>query len=241
MKHMHTNHTRALARTQKHTQTQVYNTDLSPTRARVARWRSGKAGNYQSSERRSASCKAVVALTIAPSIDCYRPQELCSLDADDDDDADVILEVAKGNGPVDALARALNRALVPSFPTLKDVSLTDYKVRILDADRATAASVRVMVDFRYTHMPSAGGGDHADTSTREVCNWRRCSCVARMPLLHAIVYSIRADLSYLVPAQRKRISWTTVSAGPNIIAASLAALVDGYEYHLAEHVDHKYI
>jgi len=41
--------------------------------------------------------------------------------------------------------------------------------------------------------------------------------------------------------ERKRISWTTVSAGPNIIAASLAALVDGYEYHLAEHVDHKYI
>ena len=244
VKDVYTQTTHTRSRTHKHTQTQVYNTDLSPTRARVARWRSGKAGNYQSSERRSASCKAVVALTIAPSIDCYRRQELCSLDDDDDDDADVILEVAKGNGPVDALARALNRALVPSFPTLKDVSLTDYKVRILDADRATAASVRVMVDFRYTQMtqtPSPGGGDHDDTRTREVCNWRRCSCVARMPLWHAIVYCIRADLSCLVHAQRKRISWTTVSAGPNIIAASLAALVDGYEYHLAEHVDHKYI
>jgi len=31
-----------------------------------------------------------------------------------------------------------------------------------------------------------------------------------------------------------------VSAGPNIIAASFAALVDGYEYHLAEHVNHKF-
>jgi len=41
--------------------------------------------------------------------------------------------------------------------------------------------------------------------------------------------------------QSKRISWTTVSAGPNIIAASFAALVDGYEYHLAEHVEHKYL
>jgi hypothetical protein len=40
---------------------------------------------------------------------------------------------------------------------------------------------------------------------------------------------------------RKRKVWTTVSAGPNIIAASFAALVDGYEYHLAEHVDHKYL
>jgi hypothetical protein len=41
---------------------------------------------------------------------------------------DVILEVSKGNGPVDALARALNRALVPSFPSLEHVELSDYKV-----------------------------------------------------------------------------------------------------------------
>jgi len=185
---------------------QVYNTDLSPTSARSARWRDGNAGNYKSSDRNSANCKAVVALTISPSIDCYRREEMCDLE----DENEVILEVAKGNGPVDALARALNRALMPSFPTLTQVGLVDYKVRILDADHATAANVRVMIDFRYNQLSEDGDTD-------------------------------KADKAQTITRQRKRITWTTVSAGPNIIAASFAALVDGYEYHLAEHVNHKYL
>jgi len=185
---------------------QVYNTDLSPTSARSARWRDGNAGNYKSSDRNSANCKAVVALTISPSIDCYRREEMCDLE----DENEVILEVAKGNGPVDALARALNRALMPSFPTLTQVGLVDYKVRILDADHATAANVRVMIEFRYNQLSEDGDTD-------------------------------KADKAQTITRQRKRITWTTVSAGPNIIAASFAALVDGYEYHLAEHVNHKYL
>ena len=132
---------------------QVYNTDLSPTTERTQRWRQGDAGNYQSASRKLATCKAVVAVTISPTIDCFRREESCDLD-----DEEVILEVAKGNGPVDALARALNRALMPSFPTLKQVDLTDYKVRILDADHATAANVRVMVDFRYNKLSGESQG-----------------------------------------------------------------------------------
>lgn len=58
------------------------------------------------------------------------------------------LEVSDGSGPVDALAGALKRALVPSHPTLDNLELIDYKVRILDPESATAAATRVMIEFR---------------------------------------------------------------------------------------------
>jgi 2-isopropylmalate synthase len=48
-------------------------------------------------------------------------------------------------GPVHALDCALRRALSEAFPCLNDAHLMDYKVRVLDADRATAAKVRVLV------------------------------------------------------------------------------------------------
>ena len=54
-------------------------------------------------------------------------------------------EVGEGNGPVNALDRALRKALLPDFPQLERVNLTDYKVRILDGHAATAAEVRVLI------------------------------------------------------------------------------------------------
>jgi 2-isopropylmalate synthase len=58
------------------------------------------------------------------------------------------LQVSDGNGPVDALAKALMRALMPSHPYLESVELVDYKVRILDPTSATGAATRVMIEFR---------------------------------------------------------------------------------------------
>lgn len=60
------------------------------------------------------------------------------------------LEVSDGTGPVDALAKALLKALTPAHPSLTSVELTDYKVRILNPNAATEAVTRVMVDFRDT-------------------------------------------------------------------------------------------
>lgn len=60
------------------------------------------------------------------------------------------LEVSDGDGPVDALASALKRALLDSHPSLEDLELVDYKVRILDPESATAAATRVMIEFRNT-------------------------------------------------------------------------------------------
>jgi len=54
-------------------------------------------------------------------------------------------EVAEGDGPVNALDAALREALGKSFPKLKKVMLTDYKVRILDSATGTAAKTRVLI------------------------------------------------------------------------------------------------
>lgn len=58
------------------------------------------------------------------------------------------LEVSDGNGPVDALAKALKRALVPTHPEVESLELVDYKVRILDPESATGAATRVMIEFK---------------------------------------------------------------------------------------------
>ncbi|MEL7675048.1 MAG: alpha-isopropylmalate synthase regulatory domain-containing protein, partial [Chloroflexota bacterium] len=54
--------------------------------------------------------------------------------------------VASGNGPVDALDRALRKALTPVYPQLAAFHLADYKVRILDGQNGTAATTRVLID-----------------------------------------------------------------------------------------------
>ena len=54
--------------------------------------------------------------------------------------------VAEGDGPVDALDAALRAALVRYYPQLKDVHLTDYKVRIIDSRSGTAAKTRVLIE-----------------------------------------------------------------------------------------------
>jgi 2-isopropylmalate synthase len=59
---------------------------------------------------------------------------------------EIMLTAAEGNGPVNALDQAVRKALLPSYPQLAPVHLTDYKVRILDGDAGTAAQTRVMID-----------------------------------------------------------------------------------------------
>ncbi|MEA3407533.1 MAG: citramalate synthase [Chloroflexota bacterium] len=59
---------------------------------------------------------------------------------------DIIHTAAEGEGPVNALDAALRKALLPFYPQLESVQLTDYKVRIIDPQAATAASTRVLID-----------------------------------------------------------------------------------------------
>jgi len=78
-------------------------------------------------------------------------------DQDDDSQAVVRVEfpgqapkpyVGEGNGPVNALDQALRAALVPQYPALEDVQLTDYRVRLLDNGHGTDATTRVLIDTR---------------------------------------------------------------------------------------------
>ncbi|MBN2305152.1 MAG: citramalate synthase [Anaerolineae bacterium] len=63
-------------------------------------------------------------------------------------DGEELHTVAEGNGPVDALDRALRKALMPVYPQLAAFQLADYKVRILDGENGTAATTRVLIDTR---------------------------------------------------------------------------------------------
>ena len=56
-----------------------------------------------------------------------------------------VITTAEGNGPVNALDRALREALVALFPALAAVELIDYKVRILEGVKGTSAVTRVLI------------------------------------------------------------------------------------------------
>jgi 2-isopropylmalate synthase len=56
------------------------------------------------------------------------------------------VRTAEGNGPVNALDRALRGAITDRHPHLADIELTNYKVRILDQDHGTGAVTRVILD-----------------------------------------------------------------------------------------------
>ncbi len=53
---------------------------------------------------------------------------------------------ADGDGPVNALDNALRKALAKFFPSINEVTLEDYKVRVLDEHNGTASKVRVLIE-----------------------------------------------------------------------------------------------
>ena len=53
---------------------------------------------------------------------------------------------AEGDGPVNALDNALRKALEKFYPSLKEMKLLDYKVRILDERQGTEANIRVLIE-----------------------------------------------------------------------------------------------
>jgi 2-isopropylmalate synthase len=56
------------------------------------------------------------------------------------------LATAEGNGPVSALDHALRSALLPVYPELDGIKLSDFKVRIVDAAPGTDAVTRVLIE-----------------------------------------------------------------------------------------------
>jgi 2-isopropylmalate synthase len=61
------------------------------------------------------------------------------------------VRTAEGNGPVNALDRALREAIGEIHPHLRDIDLVNYKVRILDETKGTGAVTRVLIDASDGH------------------------------------------------------------------------------------------
>ena len=61
-------------------------------------------------------------------------------------DGERYVRTAEGNGPVNALDRALRDALGEIYPQLRDIDLVNFKVRILDETKGTGAVTRVLLD-----------------------------------------------------------------------------------------------
>lgn len=97
----------------------------------------------------------------------------------------ILHRVAEGDGPVNALDAAFRLALSERLDFIKEVSLEDYKVRVLDSEEGSAATVRVWATF----------SDGENT-------------------------------------------WNTTGVSENIIEASWAALMDGFNYKIMKEMSH---
>jgi len=94
--------------------------------------------------------------TFTPFFDVVDSRVNVSYDKSGQSRADAMLKVivdneiehtaADGVGPVDALNKALRKALLRFFPELTVVRLTDYKVRVLNEQDGTSAKVRVLIE-----------------------------------------------------------------------------------------------
>ncbi|MCS7134144.1 MAG: citramalate synthase, partial [Candidatus Caldarchaeum sp.] len=64
-----------------------------------------------------------------------------------DIDGEAVTEMAEGVGPVHALDAAVRAAVLKRYPKLKSTQLVNYKVSVIDTKDATAAAVRVFIEF----------------------------------------------------------------------------------------------
>ncbi len=63
-------------------------------------------------------------------------------------DGNIEHTVAEAHGPVAALDFALRKALAEKYPQIKDMELTDFKVRIIDSQSGTSATTRVQIESK---------------------------------------------------------------------------------------------
>jgi len=89
---------------------------------------------------------------------------------------------ASGNGPVNALDHALRKALEDFYPNLRHMTLLDYKVRILDESKGTAAKTRVLI--------TSGDGDETWGTVGVADNIIEASWQA---LVDSVEYKLRRD------------------------------------------------
>jgi len=77
-----------------------------------------------------------------PSLEGINSSAMIKIEVDGQEE----ITAADGDGPVNALDKAVRKALERFYPQIKEMKLTDYKVRVLDSSSATAAKVRVLIE-----------------------------------------------------------------------------------------------
>jgi 2-isopropylmalate synthase len=92
-----------------------------------------------------------------------------------------VISTDEGNGPVNALDRALRSALETAYPRLAQLELTDYKVRILPGRHGTDAVTRVLVETSDGHHEWTTVGVHGNVIE---ASWLALSDAVRYGLLH---------------------------------------------------------
>ena len=95
-------------------------------------------------------------------------------------DGERIISTAEGNGPVNALDRALRRAIVQKYPELEGMRLVDYKVRILDEKAGTGAKTRVLIGTSDGQESWSTVGVHENVIA---ASWRSLEDAVRYGLL----------------------------------------------------------
>ena len=92
-----------------------------------------------------------------------------------------VISTDEGNGPVNALDRALRSALETAYPRLAQLELTDYKVRILPGRHGTDAVTRVLVETSDGQHEWTTVGVHGNVIE---ASWLALSDAVRYGLLH---------------------------------------------------------
>jgi 2-isopropylmalate synthase len=90
---------------------------------------------------------------------------------------------ATGHGPFDALHECLRKCLSKLYPEIAGVRLTDYKVRVLDSRKGTAANVRVLIEWsdRQRSWSTAGVSDNVIEAS-----WKALLDAIRLELMRLI-------------------------------------------------------
>jgi 2-isopropylmalate synthase len=92
-----------------------------------------------------------------------------------------VISTDEGNGPVNALDRALRSALETAYPRLAELELTDYKVRILPGRHGTDAVTRVLVETSDGQREWTTVGVHGNVIE---ASWLALHDAVRYGLLH---------------------------------------------------------
>jgi 2-isopropylmalate synthase len=99
---------------------------------------------------------------------------------------------ATGHGPFNALHECLRKCLLPLYPQIGDVRLTDYKVRVLDSYKGTAARVRVLIEWsdHERSWSTVGVSDNVIEAS-----WRALVDAVRLELMRQSEPAVVSELS----------------------------------------------